>query len=165
MNLLEKGEIKFTKPSEFNDPFDCSPTYLYELPENSFPHAVGSTINKSMQSVMSTIHGVVCFTLHPDSMLMWSHYGDQHRSVCVGFDTQILLDNVPINNKGNPLYNEIIKVNYTNIRPNANDKALFFKKSDEWAYEDEYRIVSSKKKVNQNGVLECGISIHPVSKR
>ena len=162
MNLLEKGEVKFTKPSEFNDPFDCSPTCLYELPENTFPHAVGGVINKSMQSVISTLHGVVCFTLHPDSMLMWSHYGDQHRSVCVGFDTQILLDNAPINNNGNPLYNEIIKVDYTNIRPNDNDKALFFKKSDEWAYEDEYRIVSSKKK----GKPEWGPgvwNIHPSS--
>ena len=24
--LLENGEIKFSKPAEFNDPFDCCPT-------------------------------------------------------------------------------------------------------------------------------------------
>ena len=77
---------------------------------------------------------------------MWSHYGDQHRSVCVGFDTQILLDNVPLNSEGNPLYDEITKVDYTDTRPNAESKKAFIQKSKEWDYEDEYRIISAMKK-------------------
>jgi hypothetical protein len=145
-NLLEKGEMKFTKPSDFNDPFDCCPTQFSELPENTFRHAVGDVINKSIQSVRSTLNGVACFSLHPNSMLMWSHYGDQHRSVCVGFDTQILLDNPPKNSNREPLYNEITKVEYTKIRPSQKDPDALGKKSEEWRYEDEYRIVSSMKK-------------------
>ncbi len=140
--------MKFTKPSDFNDPFDCCPTQLSELPENAFPHAVGNVINQSIQNVRSTLNGVACFSARPDSLLMWSHYGDQHRSVCVGFDTQILLENPPRNSNGEPLYSEIKEVIYTKDRPGEDEIDALVKKYEEWRYEKEYRIVSSMKSGN-----------------
>jgi hypothetical protein len=145
-NLLEKGDMKFTKPSDFNDPFDCCPTHLDELPDNTLPNAAMSQINETMQSASSSVNGVACFTIHPAKMLMWSHYGDQHKGVCVGFDTKLLLDKVPTNDEGNPLYNEITEVKYTKTRPKADDKASLEYKSDEWIKEEEYRIISGMKK-------------------
>ena len=145
-NLFKKGELKFTKPSEFNDPFDCCPTQLGEAPADAFPHAVGDMMNKSMQSATSMMHGIACFTPHPDKMLIWSHYGDQHRSVCVGFDSQILLDNPPLNSEGNPLYEDIVEVIYTSTRPDTESKEQYFHKSKEWYYEEERRIISCAKK-------------------
>jgi len=145
-DLLCNGAIKFTKPSDFNDPFDCCPTQIEELPENTFPQAVGDSINQSIQSIISVMLGVACFTPHPDCMLMWSHYGDQHRGVCVGFDTELLLANAPRNSEGNPLYEDIVEVKYTSIRPKSGDRDMYYKKSDEWKYENEYRIISTMKK-------------------
>jgi hypothetical protein len=146
VNLIKNGEMKFSKPSEFNDPFDCCPTQVSEFPPDALPHAVLDQINKHIQHATSQILGVTCLTPHPDKMLMWSHYGDQHRSVCVGFDRDLLLENVPTNSSGNQLYTEIVKVEYTKIRPNEEDRKAIFKKSEEWMYEDEYRIISSAKK-------------------
>lgn len=37
--------------------------------------------------------GVLCLTPHNDSLLMWSHYGNSHRGVCIGFDIQLPFDN------------------------------------------------------------------------
>lgn len=145
-NLLKKGELKFTKPSDFNDPFDCCPTQLREVPGDAFPHAVGDMMNQSIQSATSMMHGIACLTPHADRMLMWSHYGNQHRSVCIGFDSQVLLNNPPINSEGNPLYEEIVEVVYTSTRPNAESKEQFYHKSKEWSYEDEHRIISCAKK-------------------
>jgi len=144
--LIENGELKFTKPSEFNDPFDCCPTQLGEVPVGAFPHAVGDMVNKSIQSISSLMHGITCFTPHPNKMLMWSHYGDQHRSVCVGFDRRVLLDNPPINSEGNPLYENIVEVEYTDNRPDAGSVEQYYHKSKEWSYEDEHRIISGSKK-------------------
>lgn len=145
--LLKKGEIKFTSPAEFNDPFDCCPTHLSELPEeNAFPHAVGESINQTMQSAISKIHGIVCFTPYPNKMLMWSHYGDQHRGICVGFDTELLVENSPTNSEGNRLFETIQKVEYIEKRPEHGEEAIFFLKAKEWKYEEEYRIISSMKK-------------------
>lgn len=138
--------MKFSKPSEFNDPFDCCPTQVGELPENALPHAVIDELNRGIQHATSQVLGVSCLTPYPDRMLMWSHYGDQHRSICVGFDKNILLENSPKNSEGNPLYTEIRPVEYTNSRPKEEDNEAIYKKSKEWNYEDEYRIVSSAKK-------------------
>lgn len=144
--LLKRGAMNFTAASSFNDPFDCCAAQLHEVPEDVFPHAVGDMINRSMQVVVSRAHGIACFTAHPDSLLLWSHYGDQHRSICIGFDTRILLDQVQRNSEGNALYDEITKVEYIDSRPNADDKGTFFQKSTEWRYEEEYRLISCMKK-------------------
>jgi len=141
--LLENGEINFSKPAKFNDPFDCCPAHLNDVPDNAFPHAIGASINQTMQSFTSKIHGVVCLTRHSDKMLMWSHYGDQHRGVCVGFDTELLIDNSPKNSKGNRLFEQIVEVVYTVDRPINGDSKMFYKKSKEWKDEDEYRIIST----------------------
>lgn len=146
VDLIRNGAMKFSKPSEFNDPFDCCPTQFSELPINVLPHGVTDELNRHIQHAISQIVGVACFTPHPNKMLMWSHYGDQHRGVCVGFDSDILINNVQKNSEGYPIYSEIRKVEYTKLRPNEEDNNAIFKKSEEWGIEDEYRIVSSAKK-------------------
>jgi hypothetical protein len=148
LDLMSHGAMKFSRPSEFNDPFDCCPTHFNELPLGALPHAVTSELNQYMRHVTSHVAGICCLTPYPDRMLMWSHYGDQHRSVCVGFDTTVLLEQCAKNDEGNPIYEEIVKIKYTNFRPNEGDGEAFHKKSEEWRYEDEYRIVSYAKKGN-----------------
>lgn len=157
-DLLKKGDLKFTRPSEFNDPFDCCPTQLGEVPIDAFPHAVGDMMNKSIQSAISMMHGIACFTPHPNKMLMWSHYGDQHRGVCVGFDSNVLLKNPPLNSEGNPLYEDIVEVVYSSVRPEADCKEQYFQKSKEWSYEDERRIISSLKR----GSPAWGAGVWPI---
>lgn len=142
IDLITNGSMKFSEPSSFNDPFDCCPTQVSEIPPGALPHAVIDEINHCIQKATSKVVGVSCLTPHPDKMLMWSHYGNQHASICVGFDTDILLEKCPKNSKGNPAYNHIRKVTYTDIRPSEKDTDAIYKKSKEWAYEDEYRIVS-----------------------
>lgn len=147
VDLLKNGAMKFSKPSEFNDPFDCCPTQFGELPPNSgLPHAVTDVANRYHQDVISQVLGVSCLTPYSNKMLMWSHYGGQHRGICVGFDRDVLLENIPKNSEGNPLYTEIRKVDYTDTRPSEEDNDAIFKKSREWDREDEYRIVSLAKK-------------------
>jgi len=142
IDLITKGSMRFSKPSQFNDPFDCCPARLSEIPTGALPHAIVDNVSHHMQKVTGKVVGVSCLTPHLRKMLMWSHYGDQHRSVCVGFDTETLLEKCPTNSEGNPAYKEIREVTYTKVRPNTSDTDVIYKKSEEWAYEDEYRIVS-----------------------
>ena len=143
VDLLKCGSMKFEKPSNFNDPFDCCPTNFSEVVDDEFPHLVGSEINSFSQTAISTTTGIACFTLHANSMLMWSHYGDQHRSVCVGFDFNVLKDNPPKNDTGGTLYAGIDKVEYTEIRPDEDNPGCLTQKAKVWSYEDEYRIISN----------------------
>lgn len=143
IELITKGHMKFTAPTEFNDPFDCYPNlWSSELPIGSLPHAVTDSNCYQLQKALSQRIGVTCLTPHNNKMLMWSHYASQHKGICIGFDTNIFIEKCKKNNHGNPVIHSLKKVIYTNQRPCERDVDMVFKKSNEWDYEDEYRLVS-----------------------
>lgn len=144
ISLMRDGSVRFTPPNEFNDPFDFCPTCLHEFPDDDFPHAVGNSINFGIQAALSKLVGVWCLTPHPDRMLMWSHYADQHCGVCVGFDPEVLASRVPVNNQGYPAFLPARQVQYKDERPTDDCPDSLFVKSPEWNYEDEYRVVSHR---------------------
>ncbi|WP_159065838.1 DUF2971 domain-containing protein [Gorillibacterium timonense] len=101
---------------------------------------------------------VSCFSETYESILMWSHYADYHRGFCIGYDFKSLglsdmrfrmLEPVVYRNDMFDLSSffnpDTLINNSTNIFV-----ALYASivKSSEWAYEKEWRIVSS------NGVFE-----------
>mgnify|MGYP006187613487 CR=1 FL=1 len=96
--------------------------------------------------------GVTCFSEVWNSILMWSHYGDNHSGYCVGFDEKLLR------------YSQIGKlkrVNYSNEYPDLNpilknknsDEIKFFLKSTEWSYEKEIRLISLYNESNPKRVI------------
>lgn len=90
-----------------------------------------------------TNFGILSLTETPDNLLMWSHYGDSHRGVVLGFD------------EAHPFFRgaEIVaglsrlnKVEYNQKRPvlspsSQNNPKVFLRKSTEWDYEREWRLV------------------------
>lgn len=109
---------------------------------------------------------VGCFTTNYDSILMWSHYADNHRGVCIEFD-------IPDNEQ--ELYSKVI---YSETRPSNNlvqgiekicghllgkgeidmaDKLFiklmtepYYTKSKNWSYENEYRLLFPEKDIVNN---------------
>jgi Protein of unknown function (DUF2971) len=83
-------------------------------------------------------HRIYCLTPHPDSLLMWAHYGDKHKGICLEFDATLH-------------FGRAYQVKYADKLPvigpdiATDGKALispmFCTKSSEWCYEDEYRLV------------------------
>lgn len=81
--------------------------------------------------------GVLSLSAEPRSNLMWSHYGDAHRGICVEFDFEALKPLCPL------------PVTYSNDRPSYNmmkdvtalGELAFLRKSSEWEYEQEWRAV------------------------
>lgn len=87
---------------------------------------------------MSTNVGVFCVSTKPDDILMWSHYADSHRGICIEFDGMLSLmahaqkvqysrDRVPINP-------------YEDSQEAMMRKALL-SKSEQWSYECEWRLI------------------------
>ncbi len=109
-------------PKKFNDPFD--------------PYFKKYTTEFSSQFIDFRI---TCFTKIEDNLLMWSHYANNHRGICVGYEIEhnenIILDKV--------------KYNGLSIESNANldlkksltIKDIFFIKHENWRYENEYRML------------------------
>lgn len=136
--LLGKGELYLPSPSKFNDPLDCSYEEQYRL--RFIECAVG------------------CFSKDRDNVLMFSHYGDDHKGICVGFSSEKLSESLRPggNAPANPLqkaFGDIRPVRYFKRMPpidSENQPAFFATCKDSiWSYEKEYRLF-----VNRNSHLQ-----------
>ncbi|HMG13829.1 MAG TPA: DUF2971 domain-containing protein [Saprospiraceae bacterium] len=112
---------------------------------------------------------VCCFSNTVDNKLLWSHYADEHKGVCLKFDVKededffaFLLQVIYQENR--PIYNHI------NEALNFIDKIIATKSID-WKYEEEYRIWKGERgphKFKKNALVEivfgCRTSIGDIMK-
>lgn len=105
---------------------------------------------------------ISCFSKRYDSILMWSHYGDKHKGICVEFDRpdKDFLD-VKYSKKRckfdlEDTTRRVLGYMLSNEEADVNDKGLikciskpFIVKSIDWQYEEEVRCILSP---NSDGV-------------
>ena len=171
-DIFEKRKIYFTDPTTFNDPFECRPKltfhqsalkrekYLKLLTKERFPNADKRMIKKLMRdhanrklltdlTHLKRMHklflssvGVCCLSERNDDILMWSHYSDAHKGLCIQFDAS----------RNDTLFWEALKVIYSKEYPEINIMALgegdphefrkaLLTKSVHWNYEEERRVL------------------------
>jgi len=160
----------FSKPSSFNDPFDCGINIdtnrieesireavkeLYSkagkdiasIPENEFK--VTENDKKAFESLKSSLLkltqnvGILSLSSVNDDILMWGHYADSHNGFCVEYSRTS--DNI-LGKQSEP-------VNYEDQFPSlsaqevtshgAAFKKLLLTKSTHWSYEKEWRIIEA----------------------
>lgn len=87
---------------------------------------------------------IYCLTSRPASLLMWSHYGDKHRGICLEFDASKspVKDARKVTYKDSP---QLIGPSMLNDGP-AMLEVVLTSKSHAWIYEDEYRVLARNKK-------------------
>ena len=118
-NTIVERELFFSDPVTFNDPYDCN---------------IGHHLRAYLKPC-----GVLCFsTSNCDMILMFSHYADRHRGVCLHFeiDDEDTLDEIaPLNGR---------EVKYQETIPPFNDSKeahmTLLTKYKKWGYEKEYRV-------------------------
>lgn len=92
--------------------------------------------------------GVLCLSRNFDSPLMWSHYADQHRGVCIEYDVSMLkpheLHKVSYGASREVLTSQLYSFTFEGSESarNAIDKACLLTKASEWRYEREWRMLS-----------------------
>jgi hypothetical protein len=94
-------------------------------------------------------HGLLCFSRSWSNILMWSHYGDRHKGICLGFD-------VP---EGESKFVEIKYLNEIVVAPSLTglpkeQKKPFFDllyagKYGGWSYEEEVRVFARRDKLDE----------------
>lgn len=132
---------------------DCKSSASFYCGENEqgsyYYEAVISKIKETLYSQMGK-SGVLSLAQNWNCPLMWSHYGDQHKGICLGFDTSLVGDVTP--NKVNYEGRRCIKCSdLVRYFVEGNSKALdqiketfFFTKAKNWEYEHEWRVVNHK---------------------
>jgi len=168
--IINENKVYFTSPNYFNDPFDCKSNFnigstasdientrefIFKMLEEdtslsselirAIVNRIGSKWdgNLIIEEFRKTLanRGIYCLTNKPDNLLMWSHYGDSHRGLCFEFSTT---PNGSFFSNANP-------VKYTDTYPTIGSylswedcgDTSFLVKSQEWEYEQEYRIISN----------------------
>lgn len=150
-NFIDCPTIKFAVPEFFNDPFESSSArQCSELIDKENSDAVTFDLDREISSV-----GVVSFSETSRNLLMWAHYADEHRGMCIGFSHDVL----NILDKGDEYferYHSISprKIKYDNLRVDLKElqkdpdfiyekiiEKTLTTKSDEWIYEKEHRCI------------------------
>lgn len=82
--------------------------------------------------------GVLCLSAQKDDILMWSHYADSHRGICLEFDGYY------------KFFAQAQKVQYPPVRPRINPfrqnddemmEIALLTKATPWKYEQEWRLI------------------------
>lgn len=159
--FLERGnEIKL-----FTSDFIGSKNYLdvykncltKNIPNNLLVEAFEHLLRKSKNYKLNALK-MSCFTEKNDNLLMWSHYANNLKGVCLKFDTT----------KDNDLFSQIHPIKYTDYRP-RNLQNIVFTKSTAWSYEQEWRLIikTNKRKISTSSLagIIVGDNLHIDLKR
>ena len=125
---LRERQVKVSRIKDLNDPFE------FMAPESRDPDR-----RKALEQARDKFHdarGILCFSESWRDPVMWSHYADSHRGICLGFD--VAGDGA------------IAKVNYVKRRlrwPEKLDQNFAIRlaatKFEHWSYEAEHRVFVS----------------------
>ncbi len=135
-------------PSNFNDPFEfrisraATIAYINSISAKHVYRGRFSeteTCEELCHKIESELQkfGVTCFTENPTDILMWSHYADHHRGICLCFD----LDDEAFRAKLSPvIYSEDYPTPDLSSGWQSDGIAnILITKSRHWAYEKEFR--------------------------
>ncbi len=91
--------------------------------------------------------GIVSLAKRATCPLMWSHYGDQHKGICIGYSVpaDVQLKAVSYGGARNIKASTIRDmVDGDPAAAHAVDQAVLFKKARDWRYEREWRLVGER---------------------
>lgn len=106
IKALEENKLYLSNPLGFNDPYDSSFSIInkidfvkfWSLLEfgdtehglNNFNEGekfIDDNLNPDFSKNIAEIFKITCFSTKVDSLLMWTHYSNEHKGFCIGYDT------------------------------------------------------------------------------
>jgi hypothetical protein len=105
---------------------------------------VSIEMKRKILSSMDSLVGALCLTEEPTNILMWPHYAQNHEGFVVEFDAHHEYFHGQRSTADE--FHRLRRVNYRRERPNLDFKdmngiILFLIKSNDWAYENEWRVL------------------------
>lgn len=126
LRSLRERRLKISEIGSLNDPFDLIP---FDLSDPELRKGIIASRNK-----IGVHRGLLCFSRHWHNPVMWAHYADSNKGLCLGFD---------LPDGGEPTFHAVDyieqPIKLTHIDANVASKMLFTKYAH-WAYEEEIRV-------------------------
>ena len=77
---IDDQRLKVSRFEDLNDPFEL-------LAMNRHTQA-SRRVSKQFRAAFNASQGLLCFGTDWSNAVMWSHYGDKHKGLCLGFDVR-----------------------------------------------------------------------------
>ena len=77
---IKNQRLKVSRFENLNDPFE-----LFALNRHT---QAARTASKKFAAAFNATQGLLCFGADWSNAVMWSHYGEKHKGVCLGFDVR-----------------------------------------------------------------------------
>lgn len=141
---IGRRRLKISKINDMNDPYEWKCV-------RSEDELSQMALEQTSQTTFDRL-GVICFGRSWKSILMWSHYGDKHKGICLGFDVadEVIrkvryVSEVEVVGNFKDLPPADLKIVGTRII----DK-LFEAKYAGWSYEDEVRVNPTREEMDDD---------------
>jgi len=122
LEALRDNRLKLARIHELNDPFDV-------IGHLHVPPAHRRMLKKTRDGLHESM-GLLCLSTTWKEPLLWGHYADKHKGICLGFDidTEYLWAEV-----------KYVEHRVAPVFPVDNFRSLIAVKFKAWAYEREWR--------------------------
>lgn len=163
IEAIVNATIYLSSFDEFNDPYETVICFDKQRDSDGIPYQLPE-IRYSNEGKAGV--GVCCFSKRYDSMLMWGHYANGHRGVCIGYDLSL----IPYSDGYSILDNNTYDVFAKDVKYGQKLNILDYDggytfggveacemlscKPKEWEYEEEVRLF-------EFGAAQKKLSIHP----
>ncbi len=138
---IQEGYIWAAAYHQMNDPMEGTFYARRQGPGDFYFQTILESIREGKQRT-----GIACFSETPTNELMWAHYADEFRGICIAYDFSDLRDSL----EGNVAFSRLF---YTENPPNldlgvnnleTDVRRVLSSKSHKWGYEREWRMFTQR---------------------
>ena len=128
---LDNKHVKISLLNDLNDPFEL---LSVDLPKREYRAAFNRLKNQ-----LNKTRGVICFSTQWENPVLWSHYADKHKGICLGFE---IPDDMiaKVDYTGKRLVVDIERLLESGKLNEEKMLKILTTKFEDWHYESEYRI-------------------------
>jgi hypothetical protein len=126
LKAVREQRLKISQLHSLNDPFELLP---FDLSDPDLRKRIIATRNE-----IGKDRGLVCFSKYWHNPVLWAHYAESHKGLCLGFelpDGERPLARA-VEYVENPIRVAHLDLEFAN--------KMLFTKYDHWRYEDEIRV-------------------------
>lgn len=174
-DFIVARQVYFTRPIDFNDPFECAFTLNIDAPQSHrlnrltrylqrmkgidrhsakelakadlkkgwyFSPEHQAHAHKEMTDAIRTQSGMICLSAKDNDSLMWAHYADSHRGICITLDMAIeKWIGFPAAGPEPVVYqDDLPALDWFTATPEKLGRTTAYTKASQWAYENEWRM-------------------------
>lgn len=142
--ILREQQFKLSTFHESNDPF--------ELQAASIKNRRARRIYRdTIYEHWSKNLAMLCASTEWHSPVMWAHYGDKHRGVCIGFDTTDAVEVSKVTYEPDRLDGLLDPIGLGQLLTKEQVMAVLTTKFKDWEYEREWRIFAGGRERDADG--------------